>query len=57
MSIDEIKGIARAIVPAIAAWAAAKGWFPSEMVGEITAAVVTGIAVIWSVTSKRKAAA
>lgn len=56
MSIDEIKGIARAIVPAIAAWAAAKGWFPSEMVGEITAAIVTGIAVVWSVAAKRKAA-
>jgi len=51
-----ISGILRAIVPAIVAYAAAKGFDLSSFGSEAVIGGVTAIAAaIWSVTSKKKA--
>lgn len=48
MGTDQITGIIRAIVPALLAYAVAKGWIDAGAVGAIGAAVVTLAAAVWS---------
>ena len=55
MSGDEIKGVVRAVVPALLVWAASKGWITADTnVAELGAAIVTVFAAAWSIVSKRK---
>lgn len=49
---NTINGILRAIVPAVMAYAAGKGWITQGAAAEIGAAIITIAAGIWSVTSK-----
>ena len=52
---NTINGVLRAVVPAVLAYAVARGWVTQGSVGDITAAVVTIAAAIWSVFTNRKA--
>lgn len=54
--MEIVNGIARAIVPAITAYAVGKGWITESAAAEIGAALVTLAAAVWSVVAKRKAA-
>lgn len=49
MNQDQMTGIIRAVVPAILAYAVGRGWVDAGMVGDITTAIVTIAAAIWSV--------
>lgn len=51
MTLNQINGVLRAIVPAALAYAVGKGWIPQDQVTEITAAVVTITSAIWSIIS------
>ena len=48
---NTINGILRAVVPAILAYAAGKGYITQGAAAEIGAAIITIAAGIWSVTS------
>lgn len=55
MTLNQINGIIRAVIPALFAFLAAKGIGVSDAtVAEITTAVVTLVAAAWSVYSNRK---
>ncbi len=49
MNANQIGGIMRAVVPAILAYAVAKGWLTDSQVADITAAVITLVAAAWSI--------
>ena len=51
MNYDQITGILRAVVPALLAYFVAKGIITESMVSDVTAAVVTIGAAIWSVAN------
>lgn len=54
MDLNTLNGIVRAVLPAALAYAVGKGWITQNMVGEITAAIVTLISAAWSVQSNKK---
>lgn len=49
MNLNQVNGVVRAVLPAVLAYAVGKGWITQDMVGEITAAVITLLAAGWSV--------
>lgn len=58
---DMIMGFLRPVVPALVAWAVARGWIPEAMSGDVTkwiidfgVAAITLGAGIWSVLKNRK---
>lgn len=48
MTLNQINGIIRAVLPAILAYAVGRGWISNEQVGDITTAIVTLAAAGWS---------
>ena len=54
MDSNAINGILRAIVPAMVAWAAGKGYISSGSAGDVAAGIVAIGSAIWSVISKVK---
>ena len=48
MGTDQITGILRAVIPALAAYVAGKGWLPLDTASDIGAGVITIIAAVWS---------
>ena len=48
MGNDQFTGILRAVVPALAAYAAGKGWLPAETASDVGAGLVTILAAVWS---------
>ena len=53
MNTDQITGIVRAVLPAMLAYAVAKGWITTSSVGDITAAAVAVAAAVWSVHNNK----
>lgn len=47
MNWEQIKGIVERLVTFGVAWAAGKGYIPAGVVGDLTALIVLGAAVIW----------
>jgi hypothetical protein len=56
MTWDQVAGPLRAILPAILAFAAAKGWISADSSGWIVTSIVTVGSAIWSIWSNRPAA-
>lgn len=54
MNLNQVNGILRAVIPALLAYAVGRGWLSDSSVGEITAAVITLVSAVWSVTSNAK---
>ncbi len=48
MGTDQFTGILRAIVPAVVAFVAGKGWVPADTATNIGAGVIAILAAIWS---------
>jgi hypothetical protein len=48
MGSDQFTGILRAIIPAVAAYVAGKGWIPADTAADIGAGLITILAAIWS---------
>lgn len=48
MGTDQFTGILRAIVPAVGAYVAGKGWVPADTATNIGAGIVAILAAIWS---------
>ena len=48
MGTDQFTGILRAIVPAVTAYIAGKGWIPADTAADVGAGVVAILAAIWS---------
>ncbi len=48
MGIDQFTGILRAVIPALAAYLAGKGWLPLDTASDIGAGLITVLAAIWS---------
>jgi hypothetical protein len=55
MDVNQITGPIRAIVPALTAFAIAKGWLPAGDYAEPIVGIVAGLAAIWSYFSNRPA--
>ena len=53
MDLNMINGVIRAILPAILAFVAGKGWIAQGDVGDITAAVLAIAAAAWSVHTNK----
>lgn len=53
--MEVINGIVRAIVPAVTAYAAGKGWMTEGQAAELIAAVIALGAAVWSVFAKNRA--
>ena len=53
MNTDQITGIVRAVLPAMLAYAVAKGWITTSSVGDITAAAVAVASAVWSVHNNK----
>lgn len=53
LNMDQITGIIRVIIPTFCAFAAGKGWIPSQSIADITAAVVAIAAAVWSVQNNK----
>ena len=56
MTSDQVGGIIRALLAAIAGYAAGKGFITTEMGSELVGAGVTVGVAIWSVLSKKSTA-
>lgn len=56
MTPDSVNGILRAVVPAILAYVAGRGWISSTSIPDIMAAVLALSAAFWSYMSNRPAA-
>jgi len=56
MDPNQITGPIRAIVPAITAWAVAKGWIPAGDYATPLIGIVTGVMAIWSYHSNKPTA-
>lgn len=55
IDLNTVNGIVRAVVPASIAYAVGRGWVPANTSApDLTAAVVTIIAALWSIHSNRK---
>ena len=48
MGTDQFTGILRAIIPALTAYVAGKGWIPLDTATDIGAGIITVLAAIWS---------
>jgi hypothetical protein len=48
MGTDQFTGILRAVIPAVVAYVAGKGWLPADTAGSIGAGLITILAAIWS---------
>jgi TRAP-type C4-dicarboxylate transport system permease large subunit len=48
MNQTQVLGIAKIIVPVVITYAVGRGWVSESAAGEITAAIVTLIAALWS---------
>ncbi len=48
MTSNQIGGLARAILPAILAYAVGRGWIPESAVADISAVVLAIGAAVWS---------
>lgn len=48
MGTDQFTGILRAIVPALVAYIAGKGWMPADAATNAGAGLITILAAIWS---------
>jgi hypothetical protein len=53
MNSDQINGVVRAVLPALLAFAVAKGWIGAGSVDWIVASAVTLIAAGWSIWSNK----
>ena len=53
MNSDQVTGVVRAILPAVLAYAVAKGWITTSSVGDITAASVAVASAVWSVQNNK----
>ena len=53
MNSDQVTGVVRAILPAVLAYAVAKGWITTSSVGDITAAAVAVASAVWSVQNNK----
>jgi hypothetical protein len=51
MTLNQVNGVIRAVLPAVLAYAVGKGWINNEQVGDVTAAVATLAAAIWSIVT------
>ena len=56
MNGDQLGGILRAVLPAIGAYIAAKGWLPIGTVNEIGGAIITAAVAFWSFKTNAPAA-
>jgi hypothetical protein len=56
MNQDQVGGIIRALLAAVAGYAAGKGLISSDMANELVGAGVTIGVAVWSVLSKKPAA-
>lgn len=56
MTADQITGPIRAILPAVFAFAAGKGWLPAGDYSEVVAGLVAGVAALWSAWTNRPSA-
>lgn len=54
MNFNQLNGIIRAVIPAVLAYAAGKGWITQDAIGDITAACVAVAAAVWSVVTNHK---
>ena len=55
MNQEQLLGIVRVIVPVLLSYVAGSGWIATGDIAQITAAIVTLAAVIWSVFAHAKA--
>lgn len=53
--MEAFNGILRAVVPAVGAYVAGKGWMTETQAAELIAAGLAVVAAVWSVMSKKKA--
>ena len=53
MNYDQYTGIVRAIVPAIVAYLAGKGYFSADTAATIGAAILAVAAAVWSVLNNK----
>ena len=53
MNTDQMTGIARAIVPALIAYAVGKGWVPAGAAADLGAAMLAIAAAVWSVVNNQ----
>ena len=53
MTQNQFMGILRAVVPALLAYAVGKHWITESVAGDLTAAVVTVGAALWSVQTNQ----
>jgi hypothetical protein len=53
LDANQINGVVRAVLPAILAYAVAKGWITQSSVGDVSAAVVAVAMAAWSVASNK----
>lgn len=51
---NTINGVLRAVIPAILAYAVGKGWLQQAQVNDLTCAIITIAAAIWSVKTNQK---
>jgi hypothetical protein len=54
-SYEQIAGVGRAVVPAVVAYAVAKGYVSESAAADVIAAVLAVGAAVWSVTKNSKA--
>jgi hypothetical protein len=56
MNSNVVNGILRALVPGFVAYAAGRGWISAGEAGEISAAIITLGAAVWSATTNTDSA-
>lgn len=54
MNANQVNGILRTVVPALLAYAVAKGWLTDSQVADISAAIITLVMAGWSFVSNRE---
>ena len=54
MTLNQLNGILRAILPAALAYAVGKGWVGEGQAADITTAVLAIAAAVWSFTSNKE---
>jgi len=48
MGNDQFTGILRAVIPALVAYVAGKGWLPADTASDVGAGLITIVAAMWS---------
>jgi len=48
MGTDQFTGILRAVIPALVAYVAGKGWMPADSASDVGAGLITILAAVWS---------